>query len=457
MVVDRKFFGTNGIRGIPSTDLTLEFVIEISKAMGTYFYEGPILIGYDGRSSNVMLSKAVSSGLMSVGIDVAEAGLTPTPALQYGVKSLGYKGGVMITASHNPPQYNGLKVVGKDGVEIRREDESEIEKVYFRKQYKQINWKSFGTSSSENSVLLKYIEGILSKVEVDKIKNKNLVAVLDPGNGVSVLTAPRTLEKIGCKIIKINDTIDSAFSGRGPEPIPDLLKDLSDAVVSNGADLGIAYDGDGDRAIFCDENGTIHWGDKTGALLLDYLLPKNPNTQVVTPVSSSKLIYDTVKKHNSNIISTRVGSVDVSRAMIINKSLFGLEENGGFFYAPHIPVRDGLMTTALILETLSKSELTFSEMLKKLPEYYQKKTKFSCPNDLKTKVMQEIDRNLDGKVERIDGVKIWINKDSWVLLRPSGTEPKIRIFAESNDDKKVDEIMEKYMLLLKKILEKNKK
>jgi phosphomannomutase/phosphoglucomutase len=174
-------------------------------------------------------------------------------------------------------------------------------------------------------------------------------------------------------------------------------------------------------------------------------------------VSSSKLIYDTVKKHNSNIISTRVGSVDVSRAMIINKSLFGLEENGGFFYAPHIPVRDGLMTTALILETLSKSELTFSEMLKKLPEYYQKKTKFSCPNDLKTKVMQEIDRNLDGKVERIDGVKIWINKDSWVLLRPSGTEPKIRIFAESNDDKKVDEIMEKYMLLLKKILEKNKK
>jgi len=457
MSFERKFFGTNGIRGIPGADLTLEFLVEMSQAIGTYFGKGPILIGCDGRLSSPMVSKAVLSGIMASGVDVAEAGLTPTPGLQYSVKRLGYKGGVMITASHNPPQYNGIKVVGSDGVEIPRGDEAKIEMIYLDKAYKRADWKNIGTLRSESAVIQTYIEGTLSQIDRNILKKRGLKVVLDLGNSVAALAVPYALSILGCKVMTINGNIDGEFSGRGPEPIPSTLSGLSNNVKSSGADIGIAYDGDGDRAIFCDEKGIIHWGDVTGTLLVDYIFKKLPGSLVVTTVSTSQMVDFIAEKSGSKVLRTRVGSVEVSRAMIDNNALLGFEENGGFFYAPHLPVRDGLMTSLLIIEALSHEDRPFTEILSELPKFHQKKAKFGCPNEIKMKVMREIKSKAKGKVEKIDGVKIWDDESTWILLRPSGTEPLIRVYGESKDVKKLDELITKYSLIVEEIIEKIKK
>ncbi|MCP8305421.1 MAG: phosphoglucosamine mutase, partial [archaeon] len=201
MSFERKFFGTNGIRGVPGVDLTLEFIVEMSQAIGTYFGKGPILVGYDGRLSSPLISKAVSAGVMASGLDVAEAGLTPTPGLQYSVRKLGYNGGVMITASHNPPQYNGIKVVGSDGVEIPREHEAEIEKIYLNRAYKRADWRGIGSYRSESAVIQTYIEGALSQVDGDIIKKRTLKVVLDLGNSVATLAVPYALSSLSCKVL----------------------------------------------------------------------------------------------------------------------------------------------------------------------------------------------------------------------------------------------------------------
>ncbi|MGQ9718915.1 MAG: phosphoglucosamine mutase [Nitrososphaerales archaeon] len=457
MSIERKFFGTNGIRGIPGVDLTLEFIVEMSQSIGTYFGQGPILIGYDGRISSPLLSKAVSAGIMASGLDVMESGSTPTPGLQYSVKKLGYKGGVMITASHNPPQYNGIKVVGEDGVEISREDEAKIEGIYSKRAYKRAEWNSIGSCMPESAVIQTYIKGVLSQVDIDAIKKRAFKVVLDPGNGVATLAAPYALSSLGCKVLTINGHLDGGFSGRGPEPIPSVLSGLSDTVRSAKADLGIAYDGDGDRAIFCDEKGVIHWGDRTGALLVDYILSKSTGALVVTTVSTSQVIDMVAGRNDSKVLRTRVGSVDVSRAMIDHKALLGLEENGGFFYTPHIPVRDGLMTSALILEALSRTDRTLSEVLATLPTFHQRKAKFDCPNEIKKKVMEEIESRSKGKIDRIDGVRVWADDNTWILLRPSGTEPLIRVFGESVYAEKIEELTKRYSSMTKEIIEKIKR
>ena len=453
MVEQKKLFGTSGIRGIPGKDLTLEFLTEISQAIGTFFNKGPALVGFDSRESSPMISKAISAGLMSVGIDIGEADLLPTPALQYYVRKTEYNFGVMITASHNPANYNGIKVSGNDGIDITREEEKVIEEIFYKKKFNLANWKNIGTSIKENKAVPTYIKGIISIVDRNKIQKRNFKVIVDPGNGAQCEVAPYILEKLKCNITSLNAQIDGTFPGRGAEPTPEVLVGLSDAVKIFGADMGVAYDGDGDRSIFCDEKGVIHWGDRSAALLVDYILSKNPGALIVTTVSASKVIDDIVDKHNGKIFKTKVGSVDVSNAMIENNAIFGLEENGGCFYATHIPVRDGAMTTALILEALTNNEKTFSEMLDELPKYFQKKTKFVCNEEQLPRLMKKIETEIGGSVDKTDGLKIWIDENTWILLRPSGTEPIIRIFAESDNKNKLEDAISKSSNLVQEIID----
>jgi phosphomannomutase/phosphoglucomutase len=448
----KRLFGTNGIRGIPGKDLSLEFITEIGQAIGTYFGEGSTLVGYDGRRGGSTIAKAIESALMASAINVFEAGLIPTPTLQYAVRKLGYKGGVMITASHNPPQYNGIKVVGQEGVEISREDELKIETIYYGRTYRSADWRTVGKLGEESHAIEVYMRGVLSQIDIDQIKRRNFTIVVDAGNGAQALTSPYILEDLGCRVISINGHVDEDFPGRGPEPTPDVLGGLSEAIEIYHADLGVAYDGDGDRSIFVDEKGTVNWGDRTGAFAADHVLSKKPSSLIVTTVSTSQLIDLIAKRHRSKVLRTRVGSVDVSQAMIANNALFGFEENGGCFYAPHIPVRDGAMTTAIILEALSQNDQPFSEMLDRLPYYHQRKMKIQCPRESMQKIMSEVEKQAGGRIDRTDGIKMWIDDNTWILIRPSGTEPVIRIFAESNSRDRLEQTVNKFALVLKETL-----
>ncbi|MDV3278094.1 MAG: phosphoglucosamine mutase [Nitrososphaerales archaeon] len=449
-VSQQRLFGTNGVRFVPGVSHDLDFVIALSEALGTYFGEGEVLLGQDGRNSSPAVANATVAGLMSSGRDVAEAGVVPTPALQYAVKTLGFKGGVMVTASHNPPEYNGLKVMGPEGVEIPRLDEQRIEKVFFDGAQTRADWKSVGVARQEPSVVRNYLKGVLSKVNAKSISERKFTVVMDLGNGAQCAAAPYLVEALGCKLITLNSILDGNFLGRGPEPTPDALKDLSLAVRSVGADLGVAYDGDGDRSIFCDEDGRILWGDQSGCLIADYLLEKNPDSTVVTPVSSGQAIDVVAKKRGGKVIRTKVGSVEVSRTMLERKALFGFEENGGCIYSPHIPVRDGAMTTALMLECLAARGVAFSRAVSfSVSKFFQAKMKIEIEKKKVGAVMRAVERQAKGEVERIDGLKILTDEHSWVLVRPSGTEPIIRIFTESQSQEKADALTKRFAKVIK--------
>jgi phosphomannomutase/phosphoglucomutase len=276
---------------------------------------------------------------------------------------------------------------------------------------------------------------------------------MDAGNGAQCVAAPYLVEALGCKLITLNSVVDGTFPGRGPEPTPEMLKDLSAVVRSVGADLGVAYDGDGDRSIFCDEEGRILWGDQTGCLIADYVLEKNPGGTIVTSVGSSQAVEIVAKKRNARVLRTRVGSVDVSRTIIERSAVFGFEENGGCMYMPHLPVRDGAMTTALMLECLASRGMAFSRALAfSVPRFFQVKTKIDVDSKKVDSMMRTVERQTKGEIERIDGVKVWTDEHSWVLVRPSGTEPLIRVFAESDSQERAELLAKRFTKVVKTAL-----
>jgi len=447
-----KLFGTNGVRGVFAEDFTLEFVHDLVLAISTYFKEGTILVGYDGRNSSNVISKLVCSTLNYTGLDCDLAGLIPTPCLEFATKTLGYNGGIMITASHNPPEYNGIKPVASDGVELSHEDENVIEEIFFKKDWKQ-NSSTWGSTKNDDRAVQTYLDGIKSQVDVSKIKSRKLKVVLDLGNGAQSVTAIKLCEQLGCEIVTINQEIDGIFSGRGPEPTPYNLQELSSAVVKNNADLGVAFDGDGDRSIFCDNKGMLLSGDKSALLLSNYLLKKNPNSKVVTCVNSGNSIDEIVTQTNSTVIRTKVGSVEVSRKMITENALLGFEENGGFMFGKHNHVRDGGMTLALFLELLASSNKSMSEELATLPLSFTTKDKISCKKEDADKIISKLLAEFPN-ADTTDGVKIVFDKKNWVMVRPSGTEPIIRIYAESDSEKSLEILMKEYIQKINSFLDR---
>jgi len=445
-----KLFGTNGIRGIFAEDLSLEFIHDISLAIATYFKKGHILVGYDGRTSSPVITKIVCSTLNSVGFDCKNAGLIPTPCLEIATKKLGYSGGIMITASHNPPQYNGIKPVASDGVEISRDDELIIEDIYFNKKWKK-DFTQCGKTELEENAIQVYLDAVISHVNKKSIRSKKFKVVLDLGNGAQAVTAPMLCNELDCKVITINENIDGTFSGRGSEPTPNNLQKLSETVVRTGSDLGVAFDGDGDRSIFCDEKGEILTGDKSALLLSNFILSKNPNSTIVTCLNSGSSIEVLAQNTSSTVIRTKVGSVEVSRKMVQTDALIGFEENGGFMYGKHNQVRDGAMTLALVLDLLSFSGKTMSEETKLLPPSFTTKDKITCSKEDASKLIKVLaDQNQNS--DTTDGIKITFDKKNWIMVRPSGTEPIVRIYAEADSQEKLEILMSEYLAKINSIL-----
>ena len=444
-----KFFGTNGIRGVFSEDLTLEFVHDMTLAIGTYFEKGTLLIGFDGRESSPVISKVVSSTLNSIGIDCNVMGIVPTPCLQFAVKTLGYSGGIMITASHNPSQYNGIKPTAKDGVEISREDELVVEDIYLQKSWikETENW---GITGKEERAIEIYLKGIASQVDSKLIESKNFKVVLDLGNGVQAVSAPDFCKMMQCQTLLVNQNIDGKFPGRGSEPTPQNLSELSQTVTENNADFGIAFDGDGDRSIFCDNKGNILTGDKSALVLTQHILKKNLNSVIVTCLNSSSNIEVLADKFNSKVIRTKIGSVEVSRKMIHTDALIGFEENGGYMYGKHNQVRDGCMTLALMLDLLTTGK-SLSDEIASLPPSFTTKDKVSCSPENVSKLISSLKEEFPSS-DTTDGIKITINPKNWVMTRPSGTEPIVRVYAEAESQEKLDILMSEYLNKVKSII-----
>jgi len=456
-----KLFGTNGIRGVVNKDMNTDLALGIGTAWGTLLkrtiQKPKVAIGTDARLSNDMLKNAISAGLLATGCNVTDVGVVPTPTLQYAVREKGFDSGVIITASHNPPQFNGIKGVAADGTEFTKDVEDEIEKIYFEKKFVLSDWRNVGKVSFWEGAVDLYINGILKNVDVDLIKSKRFHVVLDCGNGAGGLVAPILLEKLGCKTTYLFCEPDGTFPGHNSEPLPENLTVLIKTVPEVKADFGVVQDGDADRAIFVDENGDYIWGDKTLALGAKYATKENGGI-TVTPVTTSSCFDDVVLKNNGKVIHTAVGSPIVARVMIKEKAVFGGEENGGLIFPEMQYCRDSAMSIAKILEIMAKENKKLSELIDEIPKYEVYKTKMSCPDDKKEIVMKTLakqtkkDKNVK-KVDETDGLKLYL-KDGWVLMRPSGTEPIFRVYAESKDKTKAEEIALNYKKITEDLIKK---
>jgi phosphomannomutase / phosphoglucomutase len=449
-------FGTNGIRGVFGKDLSLDFLVNITRSLAAYYKKGPILIGRDGRNSNNIMFNIVTAALNSDGLDTVDAGILPTPCLQYATKRNEFNGGIMITASHNPPEYNGLKPIANDGVELPRQDESVVEQIFENKTF--ITSEVLGQNFKEEMIIARYIDDVLALVDADRIKKRKFKVTMDLGNGVQALVAPLLAKKLGCTVITVNGTIDGDFPGRGSEPTPSNLSLMSFVAKETNSDIGAAFDGDGDRSIFCDEKGLVSWGDKTGTLLAKYLiLTKHPKAKIVCPVNTTNILTKVAQDNGSEIIHTKVGSVEVSREMVKQGAIIGMEENGGFMYGVLNQVRDGALTTVLMLDLMASEEKSLSAILSSLPKVYQYKSKFECSEmGLIQKVVDSVkNHGSPMKIETLDGVKIWFDEESWLMLRPSGTEPLIRIYGESTDELLINSKVNEYTRLVKESLDEN--
>jgi phosphomannomutase/phosphoglucomutase len=447
-----RLFGTNGIRGVVGEGMDADLAVKVGRAIGTFFAGGPVALARDPRLSGPMLARAAASGLMSAGCDVVDLGMVPTPCAQYFVAKSGHlKGALVVTASHNPREFNGLKAIDARGMEMRREDEESIEAIFFDGRFHAAAWSEVGSPRTDETAVHQYMEGIRSKVDAEAIGKRNPFVVVDPGNGAGCVVTPYLLRSLGCRVLTLNAQPDGAFPGRLPEPTPDHLGDLMRVVSEVHADLGIAHDGDADRATFVDETGAFVVGDKALALLARAALKSRGGT-VVTPISTSSVVEEVVRASGGKIVRTRVGSPIVARTMFESGAVFGGEENGGAIFPDHQFCRDGAMTAAKMVELLAHDGKPLSALVAALPQYHIKKANVSVPTDRRDAVLRSIADLAKGrKVDTTDGIKI-VEKDGAVLVRPSGTEPIFRVYAEARTAPRADALVEEGVALIKKAL-----
>ena len=434
-----SLFGTNGVRGIANEYLNPELTFNLARSLGTYMgSKGTVAIGCDTRISGQMLKSAAISGALSTGLNVIDVGVVPTPSIQYYVRDYA-DAGIIITASHNPREYNGIKFISGDGSEFPRDGEKNIEKIYYSKKYSLASWEKTGNFRVDPVVNEYYTKNIIHSVDAENIRIHRFKVVADTGCGAGSLTLPFLLRDLGCQVLTLGAQPDGTFPWRNPEPTPEALTELLNLVKITGADMGVAHDGDADRIVFIDENGVFINDEVLLAMMAKYML-EHESGPLVTPVSSSQRMSDVANEAGVELYWTAVGSINVARKMMEINAIFGGEGNGGLIFPKHQYCRDGAMACAKILEILASGK-RLSELAKSVPEYFNAKTKIPSKNPQAT--MERVilkASELGFKIDTTDGIKIWY-EDGWVLIRPSGTEPFFRIFAEAKKQLRAEELM----------------
>jgi phosphomannomutase/phosphoglucomutase len=420
-------------------ELTPEFGFEMGLALATYMRgRGKVAVGYDTRTSSVMFEQAITAGLTSGGCDVVAIETSPTPVLSFAIRHFSCEAGVMITASHNPPQYNGIKLWGSDGGAFSRKGEREIERIISKRAWKRAPWDKIGKIRQADA-LTPYIEGILNRIPKFE---RELKVVVDCANATGSLVTPVLLRELGCKVISMNCQIDGTFPGRNPEPTPENIKELSKAVVTCGADLGIAHDGDADRTAVVNEKGEVLTGDRVFALVALHHLRGKKHPKIVTGIAASSVLDDVARELGGEVVKTPVGEPEIVQDIREHGGDLGGEETGSVIFPEWTLCREGMMTALKFIEALVQSGKTVSEFDRTLPQYFQIKQKTNCPNEIKGQVLNMLsERFAQYKLNRIDGLRVDFD-DGWLLLRPSGTEPIFRCFSEAKKFERAKELAE---------------
>ena len=435
-MVAKKLFGTSGIRGKIGSEVTCELALNVGKSLAYYLgNEGSVVLGYDTRTTNEMLDQAICAGLLESGVDVVKIGMVPTPLVGYATEKLNADAGIMLTASHNPSQYNGIKLWNRNGMAYTSEQEAKIEEIYAEKSYVCVTWDKVGSVSFNEEIKGQYIDDLVDMVNI----KKGLKVVIDCASGAGSEISPLVFRKAGCEVTTLNSQPDGFFPGRNPEPNAENLGNLMKTVVAIGADLGIAHDGDADRMITVDEKGNISPFDSLLALI-----SKEFEGDIVTTVDAGLCMDESVK---GNVLRTPVGDVNVAEVIIEKNAAFGGEPSGTWLHPDFCMCPDGILSGLRMAEIVSRDG-KLSDLLAQIPSYPNIREKITCSKEAKIKVMENMEDLLKDAfddivdVNSLDGVRLTFADDSWVLVRPSGTEDYIRITLESRDAQRAEEIKE---------------
>jgi phosphomannomutase/phosphoglucomutase len=438
-------FGSSGVRGVALEALTPEYALGLAAAAGSVFAEDHdrVALGRDTRQTGGMFADAVASGLASVGCTVDRLGIVPTPSLQAYCGRTGVPG-VMVTASHNPPEFNGMKLCGADGVELTR-DVLETVEDRFHGGHDTVSWRGAGESSHVDGANRAYRGELLSVVDREAIADADLTVALDPAHGAGSLTSPQFFRDLGCRVLTVNAQPDGRFPGRDPEPIKEQLGDLESLVAATDADVGIAHDGDADRAMIVDETGSLVDGDATLAALA--ATTASPGDTVVSAVNCSQRVVDVVEAAGADLHLTPIGSTYLITAIAelqaegASVPIAG-EGNGGIMFPDYRIARDGAYTAARFCELLADQPA--SELLEPYDGYHQARANIEYDTEAERAAMvdaiQRYAREADVEADTIDGYRLDYG-DAWVLARPSGTEPVIRVYAEARDHARAESLL----------------
>jgi phosphomannomutase/phosphoglucomutase len=429
-----NIFRAYDIRGIFGKDLTEEVATKIGAAFATFLEGRTVVVGRDTRISGEKLRDAMISGLVSR-CNVTDVGVVPTPLLYFALNRLQKDAGIMVTASHNPPQWNGFKAFRGQKGSIYGKDMEKIKQYAKNVDPEKLGEKREKTTSYEG-IIPEYQDFVQSKIQLER----KLKVVADTANGTCGLVAPSLFERLGCDILTLNQKPDGTFPAHLPVPKEETLGELMKEVVRRKADFGVGYDGDGDRAVFIDEKGKLIPGDLTLLIFAKDALQKHRGGKVVYELSCSMAVEEYVKKLGGIPIVERVGHTFIMDKMIGEKALLGGEKSSHFYFADVYGMDDGVFASMKLAEILSKSDEKLSEMVASLPQYpsvYEKN--FECPDKQKFIVIEKVRSQFKGyglETLDIDGVKL-IEEDGWVILRASNTEPVVRISAEARTKEKL--------------------
>lgn len=455
MALIKSISGIRGtIGGNPGENLTPLDIVKFTAAYGSWIMQKSsstatkkIIIGRDGRISGELVNRLVASTLSALGFSVYDLGLSTTPTVEMAVKTEGAVGGIIITASHNPKEWNALKLLNSNGEFINAEEGLAVLQLAEKENFEFISIDKLGNYAQDDSWMQKHIDAVVNYelVDIAAIKKSKFKIVVDAINSTGSIFIPALLKALGVKeIIILNEEVNGQFA-HNPEPLPEHLSELSTAVIKNEASLGIAIDPDVDRVCFVCEDGSMFGEEYTLVAVADYVLSKR-NGNTVSNMSSTKALKDVTQKHGGKYFSSAVGEVNVVNKMKEVDAVIGGEGNGGIIVPDFHYGRDALIGIALFLTHLAYSKKSIKQLRGSYPDYFISKNKITLENNVDVKeIFKKIkEKYKNNPINTEDGLKIEFDND-WVHLRTSNTEPIIRIYSESNFETTAENIARKLM------------
>jgi phosphomannomutase len=422
--------GISGVRGVVGDSFTPQVAADFAAAFGTYVGRGTVLVGHDTRRTGDMIERAVVAGLQSVGCKPLLAGVIPTPTALILTKELNARGGIAITASHNPAQWNALKFIGRDGLFLDRNQANELYDVYHQGEFPLVTEDAIPKTVEIESPMAAHFRKVLDYVDVDRIRDRHFRVAVDCCNGVGAVHTRVFLEQLGCEVTTCCDALNGEFE-REPEPLPENLRELSSLVKEGRCDIGFAQDPDGDRLAIVDEQGVPIGEDLTVALAVDNVLTAHETGKVVVHLSTSQSVHWVASQHNCECVRSRIGEINVVKKMLQERAVVGGEGNGGVIVPTIHPCRDSYAGMALILELLARQDKCVSAIRAGIPHYFMVKRKVRMQGEQTSRVLRALRRRHEnGRINLEDGVHVVLD-DAWFHVRLSNTEPVVRIVTEA--------------------------